>query len=228
MTVRSSNRLHQRRLAACIGACLMSSGATAEELLHHGVHQHGVSHMDIAVMDGELVVSLHGPMTNFTGFEHAPTTAAQQQAIDAAIRQLNDPGRLMTIDPQATCSLQDTTVTVPDFGASTDHAGHEHAPASGRHGHDSAHQHQHQHQHQHSHEEHHHDEGHHHGHGAVHYDLAAGYAFSCDRAPRWLMLEPVLFEGFPWTQALEANVVGPDVQKRDELNARSRRVALDR
>ncbi len=205
MAIRSRNRLHQRHVAACIAACLMS-GAAADDLIHHDVHEHGVTRLDVALADGDIVLALHGPMTNFAGFEHAPATGDQRQALNAAVRHLNDPARLMTLDPQAGCALRDTSVTVPDFDAAANHGRHDH-------GHGHGHEHEHEHE---------HDQG------TAHHDLIAEYAYTCDRDPRWLTLEATLFDEFPWTRSLQTSIVGPNVQKREELDAHSRRVTLDR
>lgn len=103
----------------------------------HGAHEHGVSRLDAALEGNTLALSLTGPAHNFVGFEHAPETDAQRQAIAQAQAQLKDGAALFVTAAAAGCTLTDV-----DVDAEHDAAGesHDHAHA---HDHDDDHDHAH-------------------------------------------------------------------------------------
>lgn len=88
--------------------------AAAFELRHHGAHVHGVSDLDVAIDKGVVEVDIHGPGINFVGFEHAPSTDQERQALADATRTLQQPASWLVFPEAARCML--TSAKVADAG----------------------------------------------------------------------------------------------------------------
>jgi hypothetical protein len=93
-------------------------------------HEHGVGELSVAIDGNELEIALEGPADNFVGFEYAPRTAAERQAMAAAVAMLRAPAQLFVLPPAAGCRLQSTEVDAP-YGPGEDHSGDEHQDADG-------------------------------------------------------------------------------------------------
>ncbi len=88
----------------------------------HGAHEHGVADLAFAADGQKLVVEFLSPAANIVGFEHAPRTDEQKQALETATTLLKQADVQLTIDERAKCTLSDVTVTPPAF----DDHGHDH------------------------------------------------------------------------------------------------------
>ncbi|AVZ78116.1 DUF2796 domain-containing protein [Zoogloeaceae bacteirum Par-f-2] len=100
----------------------------------HGVHEHGVARLQVAIDGGRLVVALQSPLDNLVGFEHKPRTAAQRSAWAEAEGRLRDFGALFVLPPAAGCTLTNVDLELPwEAGARPDYD-HDHD-----HDHDAAH-----------------------------------------------------------------------------------------
>lgn len=71
--------------------CLASISVYAHDDSYHehGAHVHGRVYMAIAAADNELVIGWHVPAGDIFGFEHAPESAAQREAIEKELAWLN-------------------------------------------------------------------------------------------------------------------------------------------
>jgi hypothetical protein len=185
-------------------------------------HEHGVTHLEVAMDGSTLAIGLSGAGHHLVGFEHAPETDAQKAAWEDTRARLADATALFALDPAAGCRLASASVTPPAFeeeGSHDHHGDHDHDHKHG-HGHGD-HKHGHGHAHDkaatatqdHAHAGHHHhdDHGHHghdhaersshdhdhdHAHGHAH-DWAASYRFECRDPGRLTSIEVGLFTAFP-------------------------------
>lgn len=66
-------------------------------------HVHGLAKLDVAIDAGKLSLGLESPLDNLVGFERAPRTDAERQAVDKAVAALRDAGSMFRIDPAAQC-----------------------------------------------------------------------------------------------------------------------------
>lgn len=119
--------MRARRLTF-LGTMFIGVAAAAQDH-HHGAHVHGQWDMFVAQDGDQLSITLQGPLVDILGFEHSPKTADQRAAVNKAKNQLDNPGILLTVDPDARCSpSQDPALRWPDgFDHDHDHHGEHHA-----------------------------------------------------------------------------------------------------
>ena len=136
---------------------MLAAGAAfaASESGHreHGAHEHGHGTLDVAVEGEDLVIEFRIPAVNAVGFEHAPGTDAEREAVRQALARFGDPAAVVVPSPDAECEPERTEVGFPgmDHGGShepheEDGHGHEHegdgheqdGHADGEHGHAQA------------------------------------------------------------------------------------------
>lgn len=89
---------------------LSASNLHAEEHEQHGVHEHGVATLAVAVGTEGVEITLESPAANIVGFEHVPTSDADKETLDDAVKKLEAGDELFTLNPEAECQLQDTEV----------------------------------------------------------------------------------------------------------------------
>jgi hypothetical protein len=183
------SRLAAGTLAAALVPVIVTP-ALAAERREAGRHEHGTSELRVAIDGGDVEVELEGPAANFIGFEYQPATAAEQQALDAALTTLREPGQLLAWPAAAGCQLVSAEVTPPDYGKAGDEGHHDEDYDDAAHddGHD----------------EHAGDEG--------HSEFAALYAYRCSSPGALDALRVLVFERFPQTSRLNASVAGPGGQ----------------
>lgn len=97
------NRLRGLLLLATLG---IAANATAKE----GAHVHGLVRLDVAIDAKTLTVQLEAPLDSLLGFEHRPRTAAQKQAAEALLKQMNDGAALIRPEAGALCKATRATV----------------------------------------------------------------------------------------------------------------------
>ena len=103
-----------RILLSC-GAALLAFAVTARAAeREHGAHQHGVSHMNIAIEDKSIEIELIAPGADIVGFEHATGTAINQVAVKNALAALKNGGDFFVFSAAAGCRLQEAE-TVSDL-----------------------------------------------------------------------------------------------------------------
>lgn len=74
---------------------------------HHAeghAHEHGAGELEVVAEGQKLAIHLTLPWADLLGFEHAPKTAKEKAALQAAEAKLNDPAQLFAIDP--VCALE--------------------------------------------------------------------------------------------------------------------------
>jgi hypothetical protein len=97
-------------------------------------HVHGVGQLDVAFDAGELQIALRTPAADVVGFEHAPHTPAQRNALEQAMVRLEQGAELFAMPPAADCRLAEAQARSPHRG---EPQGHEH-DRHHDHGHDAA------------------------------------------------------------------------------------------
>ncbi|HRQ56220.1 MAG TPA: DUF2796 domain-containing protein [Azoarcus taiwanensis] len=95
----------------------------------HGAHEHGVADLRVALDDGTLLVEFDSPMDNIVGFEYAPQTEAQMQALADAEVRLRDFASLFSVPGAAGCVIAEVQLESP-YSETHDHDhDHDHAHA---------------------------------------------------------------------------------------------------
>ena len=89
---------------------LSASNLHAEEHEQHGAHEHGVATLAVAVGTEGVEITLESPAANIVGFEHVPSSDADKETLDDAVKKLEAGDELFTLNPEAECQLQDTEV----------------------------------------------------------------------------------------------------------------------
>lgn len=89
----------------CLG--LAGPGAQAHE---PGAHVHGQAVLRVVVDGNTLSAELESPLDNILGFEHAPGSAQEQQAVTLAVTALRKPGGILLPTPAAQCTLQQVSL----------------------------------------------------------------------------------------------------------------------
>jgi Protein of unknown function (DUF2796) len=93
---------------------IASSESHTHENKHGKSHSHGVGNLDIAVQGNSIKVTFELPMESTVGFEHAPKTAAQKEAIVQLQATLNKEA-LLTFTDAAKCQQTSIKASSPLF-----------------------------------------------------------------------------------------------------------------
>ena len=204
--------------------------ASEGEHREHEAHEHGHGALDIAVEGEELVVEFRIPAVNVVGFEHAPGTDAEREAVRQAIARFADPTAVVVPPPDAECEPE---------RAEADFRGMDHEGSHEQHEEDG---HEHEHEHgedgsarekdedeDHDHDEHRGDEHESGESGAeAHSELHATYHFHCHAPERLDRLQVRVFELLHDAEEIEVRVVTPALQKATELHPGDTVVDLSR
>jgi hypothetical protein len=97
-----------------------------------GAHEHGVATLQIVIDGNALQANLEIPAHDVVGFEHAPSTPAQRAAVEAALAQLQEAGRVLAPPPAAGCFTKATQVEAAPGRGDDAHAHEEHPHADFR------------------------------------------------------------------------------------------------
>lgn len=175
-------------------AVMLSMVLAPPALAQHGPHQHGVASLKLAIEGEQLLIEFESPLDNLSGFEHAPQTAAQREALERAEAQLMDGESLFEISPVARCVLEEVQVESP-FEDEHDHHGHDHS------GHDHGHD---------VHAEGEADDG--------HADMYAVWQFRCADISQITAIDVRLFERFARLSSVRAEIASPAGQTAVRLD----------
>lgn len=183
-----------------LGLVVALSLAFAQAAKAHGPHEHGVASLKIALDGEQVLIEFESPLGNLTGFEHAPQTAAQREALEQVEAQFADGAALFAISPDAQCVLEDVQVESP-FEEEHDHDGHDHSG----HGHDHK-----------AHDESATDDG--------HADMYAVWQFRCAQSSQIGAIDVKLFERFARLSSIRAELASPAGQKAVRLDKANIRI----
>lgn len=111
--------------------CAWATPSLGEQDPHrqHAAHVHGAAELLIAVEDETVEIEFRSPALNLVGFEHRPATAAQRQAVSAAVSRLQQGDQLFRLPAAARCALLSADIASPLAEHEHEH-GAEHAPAA--------------------------------------------------------------------------------------------------
>ena len=224
-----------RRLRPVLAALpMLAAGAAfaASESGHreHGAHEHGHGALDVAVEGEDLVIEFRIPAVNAVGFEHAPGTDAEREAVGQAIARFADPAAVVVPPPDAECEPERTEADFRGMDHEGSHEQHE----------EDGHGHEHEHgedgsarekdeDEDHDHDEHRGDEHESGESGAeAHSELHATYHFHCHAPERLDRLQVRVFELLHDAEEIEVRVVTPALQKATELHPGDTVVELSR
>lgn len=76
-------------------------------------HTHGAAELQVVVEGERLEIALEAPLEVLLGFEHAPATEAQRNAVRAMAQRLRDPAPLFVLPAAARCALQSVSLQSP-------------------------------------------------------------------------------------------------------------------
>ncbi len=201
----------------------LSIAAQAGEQHHHGAHVHGIAHLNVALEGENLYMEFVSPAANIVGFEYAPKTKAERDAVESARNTLKNAETVFKLPPAAGARLVEASVV-----SEAEHDKHH----DGEHGHEGEHHHASEHDHE---GEHHHEEkaGKDHAHhdaddheSETHSDFKAVYRFVCQNPDKLANIEVRLFELFPGIEEIEVQVLTETKQAAMELTAKKPKFSL--
>lgn len=164
-----------------------------------GSHQHGIAQLDVVLDGDELLIDWHTPAANLLGFEHAPRSAAEHQALRQLRETLQEGATLFALPAAAQCTPHTVQLSSRLFEAA-DHAQHhdDHAQAATAQGASEA---------------------------GEHSDIHAHYRFTC-RQPSALdgLALDGLFQRFAGLERLQVQLIGPSGQQGLTLDGRHSRL----
>ena len=175
-------------------------------------HVHGVIELGIVVDEGALAVSLHAPLSDVVGFEHAPQNDEQAELVRRAAALLADPDAMFGLPDAANCRSAEVSVDGPDFLDRGAQAGD--IETSSHDDHHDSHDDDHDHDgddHDHHHEDHDHDGDDHdhsdHDHGEEHAEVVANYEWACGDPSNLEAVELRFVDGFAGVETIDVQVL---------------------
>jgi hypothetical protein len=213
----------------------LSSAAYASDR-EHDSHEHGAATLDVVIDGAQMFVTFDSPWMNLVGFEHAPSTDEQRDAVANAQAQLEDGMLALGIDSGAGCTLQttgiDSSMAMDDHGDEHGHDDHgddhddDHSDEHGHDEHDDEHGHDdHSDEHDDKHGDDHGDE-HGHDHDATHSEISVNWAFTCENPDAVSTLALSLFDNFSGIETLSVQMAGPGGQSAQKVSADNANVNL--
>lgn len=155
----------------------------------HTAHNHGHSILNLVQEGQNVELIFESPAANIVGFEHNPTNQDEKQLINKALVTLKMGERLFVFSPDAQCTQTNIEIESNQTAHLT-HDEHE-EPAHKTHK----------------------DEN------PSHSDFIVHYQFKCDKPSQLKNLTLGLFELFPLTKEIEAQIVTDKRQFAAELSA---------
>ena len=196
--------------------------AHAQEL---GAHEHGAAQLDVLIDGDMLLIDLDTPAANVLGFEHAPSTDEQRDAV-ASARALLESGELFVPDAAAGCTLDSAEVEIALADEDAEHSD-EHHDDEHEEGHDEEHGDEHAEDHDDEHADDHGDEHADHE-DAVHSDITAAYAYRCDEPAALDQVTTTLFGAFDGGfEDIDVQLAGPGGQSAAELSPQQTTIELE-
>ncbi|PMH42553.1 hypothetical protein BCU68_14030 [Vibrio sp. 10N.286.49.B3] len=200
-------------------ACLLTASFSHAEYRDHAAHVHGLVEFNIAQDGSDLLVEITAPGADVVGFEHAPKTDAEKEAISKVTAKLLLANNLFTLSAPANCTLTHKTVVNTLESGEHKHCDHE------DHNHDEHKHHDHD---EHDHDEHkHHDhDGHeHHDHDehehAAHGEFTIEYQYTCEDMSKLTSIDTQWFKHFTTTEKVSVNLLTDTQQSAVELTSSS-------
>lgn len=175
-------------------------------------HVHGHAALEVAVDGNRLLIVFESPLDNLVGFEHAPRTEKQKDAVRRMAAQVNRPEQHFVPTAEARCTsggvrLASEVIDPSLLGAATAPAGAAKPPAHpprDKHGHKG-------------HKGYKGDKG--------HAELQAEFVFRCEQPEKLSSLEVKLFDAFRGLKRIDVQVAGARKQAAARLTPKNHRVS---
>ncbi len=187
-------------LAAVVVTLGLGSASAAEPNREQGAHQHGHGRFNMAIEKSTVSIELEAPGSDIVGFEHAPKTAQEKKAVEAAKAQLKDALKLFGLPKEAGCRVTKTDIDV--HGAGDDHK-HDHGPKDAKAPPAKA------------------DDK-----ASAHTEFHAQYALTCSKPSAITALDFGFFAAFPGAQDLEVVAISDKGQVKAEATRKAPKVSL--
>ena len=171
-----------------LGFLCFGFAAAPVAVFAHGPHVHGVGELHLVIENDNFGIELHGPLDNLLGFEHAPRTDAQRRAVKQMVAKLNNPAALFKLPPGAACKAGATQIDSPLTNAPAAPPKAGTSPPKDAKSDDD------------------------------HADLTADFEFTCGHIENLKSIEVDVFDVFPGTRTLKAEIVGPHGQSAKTLS----------
>jgi hypothetical protein len=111
---------------------LVVAAMFAGQGLAQGAHVHGQADLRLVKEGSTLLLEFESPLDSLAGFEHAPATDAQREALIQAGRLLHDAASLFVLPEAAGCVLQEVQMEMPYSEQLADHDhDHDHGHGDG-------------------------------------------------------------------------------------------------
>jgi Protein of unknown function (DUF2796) len=163
----------------------------------NGPHVHGTGELHVVIEANRLTIELHSPLENLLGFEHAPRTDKQRAAVQSMVEKLKESSKLFRVPIEAECISTTPSIDAPVVAQSQ-------ARTTGKDGAGKP-------------------PG---GSADEHSNVTAEYEFTCTNTDRIDSIEVNLFDVFPGTKHLKAEVAGPHGQTAKNLSPERRLLKL--
>lgn len=121
-------------IAAAAGSAMVRA-QSSEPTRELGAHQHGRGQFSMAMEKGRVSIDLETAAADVVGFEHAPKTKAETDAIEAAKKRLLEPLALFGVPEAAGCKVAEASVDLENVEehAHDEKSDHKHAEPEGKH-----------------------------------------------------------------------------------------------
>jgi len=96
-------------VCALVAALGLGLAALAASHAAEHAHAHGVVRLNVAIEAGAIALQLEAPLDSLVGFEHAPRTAEQKQAVQRMFERFGTPQSLFGFVPAAQCTLKSSS-----------------------------------------------------------------------------------------------------------------------
>lgn len=194
-------------------------------------HEHGAAILTMVLEPSAIFLDFQSPWQNLVGFEHAPATDADKQAVSDVLDMLASPQNLFSFAP-GNCTGEMTEIDVGMSGVEMADA-HDHDEEHAHddehddeHGHDDEHEEEHGHDDEHE-EEHAHDDDHAHDDNETHSEVMVSYRFDCEQGTMPSTFTADLMQSFQGIESLQVEFVGPGGQSAASVTASSAEVSLE-
>lgn len=199
--------LRSRRIRATLALILSAvcSPVVMSETRQLDSHEHGAAILNVAIADGTLSIEYITPAVNIVGFEHVPSTEDQERAVHEAV-ELLESGKVISIPPEAACSLANAEVEhggKPHMGEHQEEE-HEEGHTSKEHG---------------EHEEHGDGEG-------SHSEFHVVYQYQCENIDALAHIDVELFAYFSGNEKIASQIITPNGQGGMVLTPNSTRLVF--
>ncbi|OIQ32896.1 MAG: hypothetical protein BM562_03940 [Alphaproteobacteria bacterium MedPE-SWcel] len=214
-----------KHILLALAATSVGVPAMAQDAREMDAHVHGVSTAEIAIEHGKVEITILSPGIDVVGFEYAATSAADKDAVEAAIRSMLTPENIVTLPAAAGCRLTEVLVHLeggePDHGDADAHMeeDQDHDTHAGDDDHD----------HDHGHEEHAQDQRDHEDQMSEgqHSEFHLSYAFACEDEDALTSVGFPFFDRFENAQEIEAQYITETAAGQAEIGRDAPELTLE-